>query len=416
MNANEQLQTNTALREPNGTITPHIACLVTPVLCLSGPHFWGRRHISAGIVLSLAVLAHLNSPFTNDIGVAQPWSLMWVFWLATIERLLFCESGCPETSFWRIDRRPMEAKYMAPWSLAKLRWAAALIFNLRGIRWNWQVKNVLPTDETRRWHFVMRQSLRFFKYLTISDLLLQLAIRLFWTSPDGQVGGMNSKYLTIRHAHWGWSFVNTLVFGFGPYYFINMQYIFASIVAVLFGISKPEDWSPLFGKLSQVTTVRSFWGQFWHQFIRRSVTSVSNWVLDSFAIPRGTVFSRYLQIWIAFGLSGFLHAQANLMLPRPSNVTPDECVRGTMLYFLWQAAAITFEDAVQWAWVKAGGTLHPPSRFRTLIGYAWVVCSFWISLPWAADDMMRMRLMEKSFLPFSFTQNLVRKVPIPPRS
>jgi hypothetical protein len=30
-----------------------------------------------------------------------------------------------------------------------------------------------------------------------------------------------------------------------------------------------QDWLPAFGDISKATSVRKFWGSFWHQFIRK---------------------------------------------------------------------------------------------------------------------------------------------------
>lgn len=146
------------------------------------------------------------------------------------------------------------------------------------------------------------------------------------------------------------------------------------------------------------------------------LTSINNFITNQLSIPRGTTLSSQSQIWIAFTVSGFMHAQSMLLLPHPPNINFEERTWGVMKFFLWQAAAITFEDFVQWIWTKvAGKRENHRSRAKTWIGYAWVVTSFWISLPWAADVMMRIRLTEKSFLGFSVVRGFVRRyVPVPP--
>jgi hypothetical protein len=104
-----------------------------------------------------------------------------------------------------------------------------------------------------------------------------------------------------------------------------------------------------------------------------------------------------------------------LLLPHPGNITFQERTFGIMAFFLWQAFAITFEDFAMWL-LKAtsGHDVIKSTRVTRVIGYTWVITSFWISLPWAADVMMRLRLTEESFLGFSLVRDLVRRVPLSP--
>ena len=53
------------------------------------------------------------------------------------------------------------------------------------------------------------------------------------------------------------------------YYSLNMQYSLVAGLVVALGFYKPQDWPPQMGRLRDVSTVREFWGQFWHQNLRR---------------------------------------------------------------------------------------------------------------------------------------------------
>lgn len=136
--------------------------------------------------------------------------------------------------------------------------------------------------------------------------------------------------------------------------------------------------------------------------------------MDYLTIPRGSMLSSYTQIWLAFFASGFMHAQSMLLLPHPPNVTVWESTAGVMAFFLWQAAAITLEDFVQWLFKPyLVGRDASNSLIRKLVGYLWVTASFWMSLPWAADVMTRLRLTEESFLGFSVFRGLIGNIPVP---
>lgn len=254
----------------------HLCSLIAQLLFLSAPPFPFRRPLAVSTILSLAIASHLAGPVSQIPGDAQPFALLWPIYLGTLVKFLSAKDGSPENSFWRVDRPAREATAMIPFSFPKLKWSAALMFNTRGVRWNFEVAK-LPRAErptVSRRAFLIQQVLVLLKMLFITDVLLQLSERLFWTPPMGSAWA-DSKHLTIRHPDWRWSFVKTLVFGCGPYFFVKLQYVAASIVAVGTGLSVPEDWPPYFGVISEVTTVRHFWGSFWHQTLRR-VSNLDN--------------------------------------------------------------------------------------------------------------------------------------------
>ena len=118
-------------------------------------------------------------------------------------------------------------------------------------------------------------------------------------------------------------------------------------------------------------------------------------------IRRGTTLSSYVQLWLAFLISGLGHATSILILPSPTNITLDERTTGLIKFFLFQAAVITLEDFVQWSSDNFLGNAFNLATFRTLIGYTWVVCTLWYSLPMAGDVFVRMRLGEDPVLPFT---------------
>lgn len=147
---------------------------------------------------------------------------------------------CPEGSLWHVDKPAREALSYPALGPQKLRWALVIMFNLRGVRWNFEVKNVPKVKPFSRRSFLVSQTLNLVYYVLMADLVVQLGIRLFYTAPNGQVGSLDSKYLTLRHAEWRWSFVRALVFGATPYYICCMQYTMFSIPAVALGLRKPE--------------------------------------------------------------------------------------------------------------------------------------------------------------------------------
>jgi hypothetical protein len=231
---------NFAFTNPDGSIVPHLLLFVVQIVALAAPPFPGRRGVFAVAILVLAVAANLNR-FTDDPGLAQFFSLAWPHYLSVIEKLITSPYPGPEAALWRIDRPVQEALSFAALGPRKLIWAFTIWFNLRGIRWNFQVKNIPQDPLTNRdkWSFVADRLFTFGRLLLMADILCQLAVRNFYTAADGTVGATNSRYLTTRSPEFACQLYRTATLGMIPYTFMNLQYVTGAILWVAFGISKP---------------------------------------------------------------------------------------------------------------------------------------------------------------------------------
>ena len=430
------LKPNTIYNEPTGYILPHILLCAAQFFALLCPPFRGRNALFSATIFLLVIWSHFNAHFTNDPSAAQPFALLWPNYMGVVEKLLFSGPGGPESAYWRIDRPPREAMEYAAFSWKKLRWAAVLVTNLRGVRWNWEVKNVSKLQPKHR-HPQNRQRFLIDKlcltayYFLAADIVNQLWIHIFYTPRGGYPGMLDSKYLTLRDEDWRWRIAKSWLWGQLPYLFINFQYAIGSVVFVGLGISAPEDWPPIFGPLSAATSVRNFWGVFWQQIGRRVFSIYPQQLLRFLRIRRGTLLSSYGQIWAGFALSAFFHAQINRIAVSPANITFDEKIWGVVYFFLWQAAAITVEDFAIWGWKqgirpkkakgrnesKEGEINHEPSvrwNWKNVIGYTWVCWNFYISMPFAADVLLRMRTAVDPMLPISvarpFVETLIENI------
>ncbi|OTA92441.1 hypothetical protein M434DRAFT_31826 [Hypoxylon sp. CO27-5] len=403
------------LREPTGSITPHVLLLGIQFIALCGPQFPGRKWLTSAAIIALSAAAHVNQ-YTDDMAFAHLFALAWPIYLLTLANFVFASPGGPEADLWRIDRPPQEAASMAPFSLQKSVWTLGAMTNLRGIGWSSETRN-LPTrikadEKEGRMRFLLLQLVDFCWMFLMVDLVSQLGLRLFFIDPITGKLYLNSKSLSIRSDDLLWSLARAFVYGSGPYFVTNMQYIAFSIVAVVLGLSRPEDWPPLYGKLCEATTVRKFWSKFWHQMIRKGITSFSTAFARFLGMKKGSTPYSYVHLWTAFAISGAFHAGSMLILPSPVNITLSERTVGILLYFLWQALAITLEDFVQWTWRQVFGPKTP--GWSTVVGYVWVVCSFWFSLPLAGDVMARIRLGQDPPLPSPVFTSLVERVPLKP--
>ncbi|PVI02642.1 hypothetical protein DM02DRAFT_670386 [Periconia macrospinosa] len=405
---------NTTLQEPQSSIVPHFLLYIAQVVALASPQFRYRRTIFNMLIVGLASYALTHPHFTNDMARAQPFNIGWSFYLATLAKLNF--SDPPEFHYWRSDRPAREPSSYVAFGFAKVKWAISLMLNTRGIRWNYEVKNVpavLPQSKSR---FLASRALKFAKNLLLADFFFQLGIRLLYTTPDGHIGQLNSKYMTMRHADWRWGFAKVFVFGATPYFAMSMQYEQFAFMAVLLGLSHPEDWPSMFNPIRGTTTVRDFWGRYWHQQLRHMLSQYTEAFCAYFNIRKGTNMSSYTKLWLSFLISGTFHSLASLQMPHPANLTPGERSLGFFYFFLWNVSAITVEDFLQWCGRRISPKMMEGNgSMKTVVGYVWVTLVMWQGLPLVGDMCLRLRVGAESPLPFSLSKVYVeRYVGIPP--
>lgn len=115
------------------SIIPHL--LLPPLLFLPFylPPFPGRNLIFGTATLGV-IAANTVNTCPDERTLRYGLSGSWIIYFPVLEKLLL--HPYPERDFWRLDRRPHEAEYMGPFSLAKARWAAALLSSPRGVGWS----------------------------------------------------------------------------------------------------------------------------------------------------------------------------------------------------------------------------------------------------------------------------------------
>lgn len=231
---------NTNLGTPASSIIPHLLLWVIQPVALASPPSFMRSAMFSIVIISLAIYCNLHPHFTNDFGLSQPFSIAWSFYIATLAKLLFSGAAGPEAHFWRIDNAAKEGQSYKNFGWKKIGWATELMFNQRGIRWNHQVKNVPRPPHMGRSRFLLSQ---FFKFLTcacIADFLFEIHRRVSFTTQDGRMGEMNSKFLTLRHSSLKWSFLKTFSLGILPYFMLSMQYAQGAFLGVTLHLTQPE--------------------------------------------------------------------------------------------------------------------------------------------------------------------------------
>jgi hypothetical protein len=103
----------------------------------------------------------------------------------------------------------------------------------------------------------------------------------------------------------------------------------------------------------------------WHQHCRRICSAPGMFVArDVLHLRRGSFVSKYLQLFVGFGISAIVHACASMFVHH--SLKDDSA----FAFFLGQAAIIMIEDHI----IDLGRSLgFRDSTFWRLVGFAWTV-------------------------------------------
>lgn len=264
--------------------------------------------------------------------------------------------------FFRL-RDPQQGLHQTFWE--KLSWNFDLCTSMRGVGWNWKVKNVPAVEnQTPRWSFVKLSALRAFRNYMLFDVCHCIILCTSYNSkspPDIFSDGIARQIL------FGW------LPNIGSYAALNMQYSIFAALTVAISLYTPQDWPPLMGGLDTFTTIRETWGKFWHQLLRRRLNLPFQTLIRYVPIKQGTLASRYLQLYLAFIASALIH---HLGVLNVTSSTPQNDMN-SLIFFLIQPLAITLEDFAVYLGKKAGVKSSWKTKIlRTICTLAWFSYSF----------------------------------------
>jgi len=206
-------------------ICVYLAVATLSLIALWSPPFYGRGVIFALIISILLYLAEQQS-FPTDPSTRYCRAMLWSICLNVVSNILFT---IPEKTYWRMGH-PREATYMRGFGWKKLRWAATLMANMRGVGWNFQVKGV-PNgrkNESRR-HFIFRQAM---------DLMMGSVILMFCSA---YIGTRHHRYaplpptITLQER-----ILMVFAIGIQSCFANSLNYQGLSLLAVASGLDEPE--------------------------------------------------------------------------------------------------------------------------------------------------------------------------------
>ncbi|GAD92916.1 hypothetical protein NFIA_100450 [Paecilomyces variotii No. 5] len=290
--------------------------------------------------------------------------------------------------------------------------AMKLVQGTRGIGTSWQVKGTPPHPafygpkrrSPDRGVFVSRQLfILIWQYLfldAVSTTFMGMSIEdrvremgpgtemLFWNATPEQ--WMRKFKIGVI----GWLVVCRLL--------IDSTYRLISVIAVGLGGSSPELWPPFFSSMWEAYTIRGFWGTFWHQGLRWTLTSWASLITRTILrLPRPSLVERYLHLFLAFSVSGLIHVACDLGSSIPLERS------GAMRFFCSFAFGIMVEDAVQEAWRQLTGNRAEKSEdvpiWKKAVGLVWVAAFLTFVTPFYAYPSLQ---VPKAAVPYSIAEKL----------
>ena len=165
----------------------------------------------------------------------------------------------------------------------------------------------------------------------------------------------------------------------------------------------PPQWYPLTTSVLQ-TGLAGFWGKFWHQMFRLGISEPARELIRRLRLdPRGNT-ARIMQLMIAFGLSGLLHASASHM---SFSLRPTYPLAGPIPFFLLQALGIFLQaTAVKVLHDRFPHTKSLSRPIRRATNAAVTVVFLYFTGPLLADDFARCGLWLYEPLPISVLRGL----------
>lgn len=329
------------------------------------------------------VVAWLTWIFNQAIDDALPSRLhiamistgMWIQFLKSLDDLCLTK-----VSFGDEETTAKKSPPTSRSAISRLRFGVSNLWNMRAVGTAHQISKIpsWSSSPATLSHVPSRgqEILRHVKNATLSYLVLDV----FANQPPPDLENLMSPRNELLFTRLGEIDAQEALFRLGAvlgfwlntFCVIHLVNSVFSLGYLISGLYPVRMLPPVWGRLSDAYTIRRFWGDFWHQTLRRHLTSISDFLVHSLLhMPRGTLIARYCKLIISFFISGALHYPAD----RALGISVQES--NAITYFLVTALAIMCEDGVQHISKGLGGNK------RKYFGYVWVVAyMYWMTPSW----------------------------------
>lgn len=165
---------------------------------------------------------------------------------------------------------------------------------------------------------------------------------------------------------------------------------------------KEYAYRPLFGDTNSVCVrgLQGWWGTWWHQLFRFTLTSPTNTIINKLHVSKGSMIERTIRLVVPFLLSGFIHASGSYTMwgeTRPLN---------SFMFFVLQPVGIFLQIMGSRSLVRLNLMSKIPPLVREVTNVAITVIWLLSTFPLLADDFARGGLFLTEPFPFSVLQML----------
>ncbi|KAJ5103030.1 hypothetical protein N7532_003559 [Penicillium argentinense] len=303
-------------------------------------------------------------------------------------------------------------------SLGRVYYSAQLFTHPRGVNTPWKIKNAPPhpayyrrkgTVSPPRGRFLIRQiSIAVWQYLVL-DLFCTLALQQALEQKKHETLPPTVQW-DLTFEQWIERIISNLMAGFVvSRILIDFHHRVFSVITVCLGLESTSDCPPLFGSATSVHSLRTFWAKFWHQLLRRPLTSVSAFITQSlFGHASKSSFQHYMIVCLVFFFSGGLHVVLDLVQGIPVEES------GAMLFFALAPLGLMIEDCIRLLWnslsplrssdqLKETKTAKP--RWQKVLGLLWAMAWLGTTSTWYFYPQM-LRPQNQNLVPFSVVSQL----------
>ncbi|KAK6506558.1 hypothetical protein TWF506_011463 [Arthrobotrys conoides] len=288
-------------------------------------------------------------------------------------------------------------------SLKKFLWGLSWITTLRGIPWNWRVRNIPPQPSyASRWEYLLKNVAVVFVYGCVLDVLWKMRVLFDFTKYHGSLEGYGSS--ASRGV--GEMVVNSVFAMVSMYVTTVFNYQMMAVVVVGVGISRPEDWPPVLGPIREAYSLSRFWAKTWHQLFRNIFEKYGRGLVDILGLePRSSQAHNVTRL-LAFFISGLIHAIPLSGMPYLRGLPKDKNTpyRGSdqMVFFGLHAILCFVEErfVVFYQNIRGDG---PSRSFEQVLGYLWVATCLVFTTRYLFDEMELSGINDKKeVVPWSF--------------
>ena len=304
------------------------------------------------------------------------------------------------------------------WS-RRIDWLLDLLWNFRGVGWNWQISGVPPLPTLDQGQAQGNITLVATNQMTVSKTgIRRYASRRFFLRDS--IVQMLAGYLLLdllrtlmQHDAYFWGYTDALPPAYLPRYvrilpaLVKSYRLLISFAAVhvalwevfrlgpiffcsllgprwigLRGEACMNPWD-MFGDLRCALDhgLAGWWGGYWHQIFRFGFETPADGLLDVLALNKQSQVAKVIKLIVVFILSGSLHAAGS-----HTQLGETRPLRGPMCFFVLQPAGILGQKFAVKQLRRWDLTRRIPRSFCRLGNFLFILSWFYLTAPLQMDD------------------------------